>query len=1263
MLPASATVGQCVFLAVSCVSATTALPQVVYDNQGNQYSLLTSNTSGTPYVALYGGVIKYNTSSYPGPYIEPQVSFNQVGTGISLCAFVANLDLPGSSSIQAIDATPATATGTAASVGTITFTPGNGVDIGVYGWIGATAGGIVPAAGYSTAAFIEWYSSASAYPGLAVIYQNGDTTGSATPSLTFTNPVTWRGIGTVLLNPAAIVVGTLDTPSSIPAIALNATNNLTVTGINTSWTAGSSPLTAVGATINSQTVNAATQTITASVTAAATTGTITLSDSTTGCNVQVGTPDPLLLFATGNAGIFRTSNYIYYSTSGNDTTGTGTQANPYATPAKAASVASALDVCIANSGDTFTGISATVSSTNYLFWTSSSTTPASLTAAANTIPTILQGNNTGIYVSNMIFNANLTTAMSGNRQSVIESYITDSLTHNEGMYVYGCSISNGMIGIATRGTGSNTPSIRSMIVMDNTINAMIDGGIKPGNTFSQSNTQTLDTSILSNTITNCSGYAYSGYATGTGIIFTSSYVLVGICRVINNYIYNIGYSAATATAGPAGIIINICRGLYVSGNMIREVYQGTTGANGECIRMQQAATRNTTIDYNVAANSDGAFVSTSSNLSSSYNNIVRFNLAVGVNRLGQQGVVSLASTSSAQFTIYNNSFFNAFIGQGIVTASSLPIHIFNNIIISTFNTYSTYINRTAITGDKIDGNWNESSAGVFNCNLGGTVISSLASWKSNLSLYSMGGAGEVGPSSTAGLANVGSPDGRWTSTANIPSEANTFSAAIGSIGANAAVNIVSIYGNSCGIAAMPPIDLAGNAIPSPYSIGASTVAANYIYANQYDSAILNISAYARYTLGELSGITCYESLWSRYLATYANSPTIGAPSIIPGTNRTATTFNGTNQRAYYVAPFTPTTASISISVWFKFSSLSGTAYIAGTNNGANTGASISINTSSQIQFTVIDSSTGTPYTATATGTTLAPNTLYHVACTWSASGGFAIYIDSTLQTIATSGTNPSLVYYLGLSVASDYSGSTFGFAGTIQDIVIYLTVISQSNVNSIYNIGINASYTLTGPSTVVAGNAASYTITPSTTIASDTIGLSDGGAGGTFNPASVVFNSSSAPQGFLYTNNTPGNYTLTLTSNHGIPIGGSPAAIAVTTPPLSYTFAGPSSGYAGSDIVYTLTPNEAATDTIYLTDGDGGAFSPNPVVFSGSTSPRLFSYNNATGGTYVITPQSTGGHAISPPAILLNLSPSPTPTPTSTSIFILRRRSNSGIES
>jgi hypothetical protein len=170
-------------------------------------------------------------------------------------------------------------------------------------------------------------------------------------------------------------------------------------------------------------------------------------------------------------------------------------------------------------------------------------------------------------------------------------------------------------------------------------------------------------------------------------------------------------------------------------------------------------------------------------------------------------------------------------------------------------------------------------------------------------------------------------------------------------------------------------------------------------------------------------------------------------------------------------------------------------------------------------------------------------------------------------------------------------------------------------------------YTLTGPpSGTGLGASSNFTITPVEAI-TDTVTPSDGGAGGTFTPSSLSWTASATAKTCTYTPPRDGAFTLTFTSTAGGPIAGSPHSYTAI---VTYTLSGPIDGFAQQAVTFTITPAEATTDTITLSDGGaGGTFTPTSLSWTNSSTPKTFTYASPSAGTFSLTATSGASESIS----------------------------------
>lgn len=79
-----------------------------------------------------------------------------------------------------------------------------------------------------------------------------------------------------------------------------------------------------------------------------------------------------------------------------------------------------------------------------------------------------------------------------------------------------------------------------------------------------------------------------------------------------------------------------------------------------------------------------------------------------------------------------------------------------------------------------------------------------------------------------------------------------------------------------------------------------------------------------------------------------------------------------------------------------------------------------------------------------------------------------------------------------------------------------------------------------------------------------------------------------------------------------------------------YYLSGTTCVIAGEAVALTLAPSGTiASDTITFSDGGhGGTFGPSSLTFTSAAAGQVFSYSNATPGTYTLTLTSSGSNPI-----------------------------------
>jgi hypothetical protein len=164
-------------------------------------------------------------------------------------------------------------------------------------------------------------------------------------------------------------------------------------------------------------------------------------------------------------------------------------------------------------------------------------------------------------------------------------------------------------------------------------------------------------------------------------------------------------------------------------------------------------------------------------------------------------------------------------------------------------------------------------------------------------------------------------------------------------------------------------------------------------------------------------------------------------------------------------------------------------------------------------------------------------------------------------------------------------------------------------------------YTLSGPSTgVVSSPSGAFTVTlgSGSLSGSVTITPSDGGAGGSFSPASVSLSGAVRTATFTYTPIAAGTVTIATTNNGGLT---DPAGISYTvTAGASYTVtSAASSGPPNAINFLTITPLAPITGTITATPSGCGLIGPYPCTWSNSKAAQTININPPQAGTATLT--------------------------------------------
>jgi hypothetical protein len=178
-------------------------------------------------------------------------------------------------------------------------------------------------------------------------------------------------------------------------------------------------------------------------------------------------------------------------------------------------------------------------------------------------------------------------------------------------------------------------------------------------------------------------------------------------------------------------------------------------------------------------------------------------------------------------------------------------------------------------------------------------------------------------------------------------------------------------------------------------------------------------------------------------------------------------------------------------------------------------------------------------------------------------------------------------------------------------------------------------YEMTGPASGQINEASTFTVklpkdkTLSTIV---TITPSDGGAGGTFAPATVQLSSQVPTAVFNYTPVSLGNKTISVTNNGGLT---NPTSLVLNVISRTYQFSGPSSGGVGvpsAPFTVQLPSGGAAAGGIIITPHEGlltdapvTPFNPNTVTISTGTPSATFVYTPASTGVKTLYVTNNSG--------------------------------------
>jgi prepilin-type N-terminal cleavage/methylation domain-containing protein len=243
---------------------------------------------------------------------------------------------------------------------------------------------------------------------------------------------------------------------------------------------------------------------------------------------------------------------------------------------------------------------------------------------------------------------------------------------------------------------------------------------------------------------------------------------------------------------------------------------------------------------------------------------------------------------------------------------------------------------------------------------------------------------------------------------------------------------------------------AGNANPSTFNPPAG-----------YGAVVLADSPIALWHLDEVAGPTAADSIGTNN-GTDINAPTVGAASLLPNASGKSVTLNGTTQYVSvpYSASYNPT-GSITFEAWAKASGGQGT--YRGVIGDQNTvpgqgGFQLYFKDTNQILCRVYGNPAGNFNIDALSNSAITLGTTYHVVCVWDGvAKTLKQYVNGVLQT--STGSGDATNFYVPQSAKrmtigagdNDAANPSFLFPGTIDEVAIYGSALSQAQVTAHWN--------------------------------------------------------------------------------------------------------------------------------------------------------------------------------------------------------------------
>lgn len=219
-----------------------------------------------------------------------------------------------------------------------------------------------------------------------------------------------------------------------------------------------------------------------------------------------------------------------------------------------------------------------------------------------------------------------------------------------------------------------------------------------------------------------------------------------------------------------------------------------------------------------------------------------------------------------------------------------------------------------------------------------------------------------------------------------------------------------------------------------------------------------------------------------------------------------------------------------------------------------------------------------------------------------------------------------------ITMDSSIASATTGYTGFWYPTgALTTSAVSVDNVEVFDNVAAATALTLPGPPTSGGVGVAStnFTVTANGALSANVnVTPSDGGAGGTFTPSTVVLEPGAVSDTFTYTPASSGAKTVSITNDGGLTNPASVTYTATGATAVQFNTA-PTTGYTGvASSNFVVGANGTITGTVRVTPSDsggGGTFTPAFVDISSGSPTGSFTYTPASVGAKSISLTNDGG--------------------------------------